>query len=378
MISKPETIDVLLPYGEMLRTFVEQPFISKSDLKAVLRSRGIFVSGSEKEDTIPIAVCCLLSPFEFGQLKECQNTKEDGQKTITRFLNWNSADTLMNAVPSDIDLEALLDENSNYCKMIGNPTFVPVANNPDHLRVDFEIERQDLSKSWATTNSVFKGSLELEKIYDGKNVKVLLKHTASETKQLNLSVSKHLKEHFENTGRIPSAGGETRILFKDFTNEQRVQFFLSLTGYNKTDLLEFKDVIDFDICPDADAGKLPNEIKWMEQKVEELKLKGKNLHETIFIKEAKYHKYLHVHQIDVKFDFSYYAAAGSCTIVFAFAGFMGESGKSAELEINVSNLVLKPEHRDVNKASVKEHISRAIEMFTLEQYRKICPQPRGA
>jgi hypothetical protein len=154
--------------------------------------------------------------------------------------------------------------------------------------MSFEMERQDRSKSWAATDSIFKGSLELEKIYDGKNVKVLLKHTAAETKDLNLNVGKLLKQYFESTGRIPTDGGETRILFKDFTNEQRVKFFLSLTGANNSNVLEFQDVVDFDICPDQEAGELPDEIKWMEQKVEELKLKGKNLHETVFIKDDSY------------------------------------------------------------------------------------------
>jgi hypothetical protein len=368
MQTTPENIDTILPYGESLRSFIEQPFISKSDLRNALRSRGVFVSGSDKEDTIPVAICCLFSPSEFGQLKECQLNREDNPKTLNRYLEWKSEASLITSVPDNLNLSELLADSAPYCKMLGNPSFVPVGNDPNHIRLDFEVERSDYTKSWARTKDTYKGSIGLEKIYDGNVLKVLITYTAEETKILGSKTDKFLKKHFETAGCVIAGSRVGKILFNDFTNENRVQFFWKLTGENQTTHLTFKDVTDFDVRPDPDSGDLPDDIKWMDKKVDDLKLKGKNLHETIFIKDKNYHKFLHLYKIETKFEFSYFAAAGTCTITFEFAGFLGSAGKMAEFEANISSLVLKSEYRNVNKLNVKEHLLRAMELFTLNQY----------
>ena len=86
MQKAPDDIDVLLPFGEALRGFLEQPFIAPADLRHTLRSRGVFLSRSEKRDTIPTLVCLLLCPREFDELRECQSSREDNPKQITRTL----------------------------------------------------------------------------------------------------------------------------------------------------------------------------------------------------------------------------------------------------------------------------------------------------
>jgi hypothetical protein len=371
MIPRINNAESMLPCGEALRTFIEQPFISRGDLRDVLRSRGIFISSSIKEDTIPVATCCLFGPLEFERLLECQVNREDNPKQINRLLDWNSQDKLIDSVPDTIDFHKIISDEHSYCKIIGDPTFVPVGQNPDHVKMDYEIERLDYSKSWASSVNNYKGSIELQKIYDGKNVSLVLTHTADETKQLGLKVGKQIENHFESTGRTATGTKAKRILFSDFTNEQRILFFLSLTGNNKTDLLDFKDVTDFDTCPDPQVGNLPQPIKWMEKRVEDIKLKGKNLHETFFIKEKEYHPFLHLHKMDAKFDFSYYAGSGSCTVSFDFVGYSGESGVNAELQTTISGLSLSPQFQQINKNSVKEHILRAIQLFTFEQYQKL-------
>ena len=49
MQNVPDNIDLLLPSGEALRGFMEQSFISPTDLKRTLRGRGIFLNRNEKE-----------------------------------------------------------------------------------------------------------------------------------------------------------------------------------------------------------------------------------------------------------------------------------------------------------------------------------------
>ena len=47
MRRRPTEINHFLPFGEMLRTFVEQSAISKGDLSKLLRARGVFTESTD-------------------------------------------------------------------------------------------------------------------------------------------------------------------------------------------------------------------------------------------------------------------------------------------------------------------------------------------
>lgn len=65
MKTQHKDIDKFLPYGELIRGFANQSYLSKSDLKKSLRKRGIFFTNSEKETLVPCISTLLLSPAEF-------------------------------------------------------------------------------------------------------------------------------------------------------------------------------------------------------------------------------------------------------------------------------------------------------------------------
>ena len=149
MIQPPADIDRFLPHGEMLRGFLEQPFLVKSDLNSLLRQRGVFVHLNEKKDTIPWLTNLILSPLEFDHLREAQNTKEDNPKVNTQTINWISDKTLVESVPDNFNINSVLDLEFSNFTVKGSPNFIHVDGNADHLLLEFEIERNDYSKNWA-------------------------------------------------------------------------------------------------------------------------------------------------------------------------------------------------------------------------------------
>jgi hypothetical protein len=291
MNKEPEDIDQMLPYGEMLRGFMEQSFISKSDLKDVLRNRGIFTHKTEKHDTIPILSSTILSPSEFDYLRECQNSKEDNPKIITQTIEWQSTEALLESIPEDFDVSSILNlEFSNY-SVVGSPIFIPVEGDPNCIRMDFSIEREDMSKSWAANKSIFPGSLELKRVKDGNIVKLVVTHTADETKQVASKTSSSLVKHFKEKGFVNSFKNLEKILFSKFLNSGRILYLLSLTQRCKSSILDFVDIVDIEFSPDTD-NTLPKDIKWMEENIKDLKLNGNSLHETLFLKGSTYHDFL--------------------------------------------------------------------------------------
>jgi hypothetical protein len=158
-------------------------------------------------------------------------------------------------------------------------------------------------------------------------------------------------------------------LFADFTNEQRIDFLWSLTGENKTDALAFVDVVDVDVCPDPEQP-LPENLKWMEARVKNLKLQGKSLHETFFIKDKACHKYLLFHRIEAKFNFEHRGATGGCNVTFEFVGY-SENSKASELQSKISSLTLGSDYKHLNSSAIRDQLLEKLEALTLQQYENI-------
>ncbi len=371
MHTTPVNIDLLLPYGEALRGFMEQPYIASADLKSSLRSRGIFLRRNEKRDTIPVLVCCLLSPQEFEDLRQRQENREDNPKTITRTLAWSSNKSVLDALPKELNLAELLFGDSVNYKVVGSPEFVPVGNDHNNVCCEFEIEREDLSKNWAATRNHFKGKLRIEKPGAGSAIRFVLTNTADETKDLNHRFVRRLTQHFKENGDVNGDSEIETIRFLNFDNEGRIAFFRSLTRGVESAGLEFVEVTDCGVCPDG-RGALPREVKWMEGHVKGLNINGVALQETVFMSEQyrAYHKLFLFYGMEAKFRFDIPVAKGICSIGFEFPDFALKKDRGIELEANISALSLDSGQSAVNRTAVKEELLRRVNDFKLARFEE--------
>jgi len=368
MNKEPEDIEQILPYGELLRGFMEQSFVGKGDLKDVLRNRGIFTRNTEKHDTIPILSSTILSPSEFDYLRECQNSKEDNPKIITQTIEWQSEETLFDSVPERLDINSVLDLEFSNFKVVGSPNFVPVDGNPDCIRMDFSVEREDMSKNWATNRSVFPGSLELKRIEEEGEIKLVVTHTANETKYVASKVSTSLVKHFKDRGYIDPSKNIEKILFSRFTNPSRIIYLLSLTESCNSIMLNFVDIVDIEFSPDTN-NPLPQGIDWMEQKIEDLKLNGNALHQTFFFRDKSYYDFLNLYKVDSKFKFDVRGLTGECVISVGFPDYGRTKNPDAEMEVNIRTMSFDITPRGVSKAEIKQTLLKEIEDQKVKNFK---------
>ncbi len=360
-------IDRFLPQGEMLRGFLEQPFLGKSDLVSLLRQRGVFVQGNDKKDTIPWITNLLVSPSEFDNLREAQTTKEDNPKVNTQTVNWDCDATLIDCVPDSFNINSVLDLEFSNFSVVGSPNFIPIKGDADHLRLDFEIERNDYSKNWANTKNIFQGSLELKKIREGKEVKLVVTHTASETKYVAAKATSGIIKHFKEKGRIAQNAEIKRIEFKDFTNSGRVHYFLSLTKNVSSALLYFEDIVDVGFSPDTNT-KLPDSMQWMEKRIEGLKLKGKGLQHTLFVKDKALHPHIHLYQVLARYKFDYRGLTGKTVVSISFPEYGRSKDVTSELEVNVKNRFFDHALKHIGKDQIIKIILREFDKLKLASF----------
>ena len=90
MNTEHNDINKFIPYGEALRGFADQKFISAAEIHRILKERGIFTFNNNKDYTVPIMQTLLLSPNEFDKVKDAFVQKEDSEKKISREIKFNN------------------------------------------------------------------------------------------------------------------------------------------------------------------------------------------------------------------------------------------------------------------------------------------------
>ncbi|MGH2292194.1 MULTISPECIES: hypothetical protein [Pseudomonas] len=372
-----EDENAILPQGESLRAYLVQPFVSKGDLKNLLRLRGVFTSQQDKEQTIPALTLSLIKPTEFVELQQLYTAKEDNPKITTQIIEWAGKETLIDSIPESIDVNKVLDLDFENFKVINAPTFFPVPGNLDAIRMDFEIERLDRSKSWADSRKRFTASIEIQKNKSEDELIVISTHTAPETKQTNRAVTQHLIKHFKEHGQIAQKAKVRRIRFCDFTNVNRFDYLLGLTRYSKFATVSFEEVVDIGLVPDEDHT-LPEELEWMQERIRGLDLHGTSLEDSEFLSNPKYRPSLLIHRLDAKFRFSLSGMDGHCVISLAFIDFNNGQNRDSEIELRTKKIDFDEARRGLDKNEAKQAILKELEFEKIEMFKRLAKLDEAA
>jgi len=363
-----DNINRFLPYGESLRAILQHPSIKDTERKQLLRMKGVFVNNADEDSTFPILITSLLSPVEFDFLKEKLQSKEDREKTITRTLDWESKSTLIAAIPDNFNIQEVIKTNFPKYKVIGNPNFKMVDNNPNKIALDFKCETANYSKAWYRGKNEFEGHVTFEKVVTTDNkVQLQIIHTSPETTDIAEKVSKNLEKHFKDNNFMNPQKEIQRILYRDFTNEERIQFFMSMTEGN--DVFTYTKATFLDIGPDP-TEMLPADIRWLElAKVRELNINGEKLHELPFLKDKNLHKFMELSEMEIIYDFQLPSVEGSCTIRFGFSGYdFKKRIGSIEFVVDIPKIYPKDEYSAVPIPSIKRQLFKEFEKFKTEKH----------
>lgn len=328
-------IKCFIPFGESIRGFANQQFISSAEINRILRDRGVFALNQEKDYTTPILQTLLLSPKEFDELVEAYRYREDSFKTISREIVWEDNVNLSSINNLPIDVESFIKKHIPTCKLQSPIRFVNVDNNPNHIKTDITIQRNDINKAWYEQTNVFAATVEF--INDNGRGRVIIKHTAPETKELAEQIVNVKIGQFKDNNIMSRKNKPKQILFSEFENSERFAFFYRLTTKMQDNVvITCKDIKDISIKPDDTCDVLPEGIDWM-QKMKRIVISGDSLGQTYFMKETKFHNSLVLWSIDALFNYSFKGEKGTFTASLGFSDY-AKKGNGSEFEIVISTL----------------------------------------
>ena len=357
----------ILPYGEYLRSLLISSLITSAQLKNLLKDKGIYLCNFSKEEMIPVLSSLVLSPEEFDILKEHQKTKEDTEKTsesrIKTIKNVKIED-IKNAVKS-FDLNKIDNTKFKNYKYKTSKVNLQEDKEKKLLTVAYEIERKQRNKSWSEQKENFKSSVTLS--LNKGNVEIIVKNnsTAKETLEINRTVINYIKKKLVDNKIISSVTDEEKILMTSMNNEQIIKFLLSFTNNENLKNIKFIDILSINIEID-DSVKLPenSKLKWMESKIQKLKLDGKKIEDIEILTKSENHKYLKCWSILAKFEYDNTIAKGDAKLEFRFSN----SGKKEFfIEITKYNFNKKL----YTQKAIKEMILKDIESIKHSKYREL-------
>lgn len=319
--ESPIDTGMILPYGEHLRGLLQNSLITESQLRTLLREKGIYFCESIKEKMVPVLSSLLLSPKEFDLLKEHQKTKEDKEKrhesrfkTELQVTTQNLKQALKSFNLNDLDTSKF----KNYKYKTPYVTFEE-DKEKKQLSVTYEIERYQRNKSFSEQVEFYKGKVILD--CNGNNLEIITKNisTAKETLDINRNIINHIKNKLVENKIIATTTKEEKILMGDMSNEKIIQFLLAFTDNAKFKSISFEDIKSIDIEID-ESIPLPEEsdIKWMESKINKLKLDGKKIEEIKLLTENTNHKYLKCWGLVAVFKYDNTIGKGNSIVEFRF------------------------------------------------------------
>lgn len=360
----------ILPFGDALRDFLNDGSISKSDLRTLVRKRGVFVCIEDKSSYVPIIVRTGITPSELIELTGNMKIRETNPKRQTQSIKCEAnTDALITAIPIDYDIQAIVQKEFSNYRLLGTPSFKKIDKDPNNIELDFEIERFDHTQTWNKNTSQFNGKVKFNKKDETLDINISLSHTSPETKEVANKITTDLIKHLKKTGCIKDNEKVQKIRFMDFTNENRIKFLQELSQKQLNSELYFKDTKDIGFSPDA-SEDFPPEISWMQEKIKKLAIQGSDLHSTFFIKDKALHKHIQMYKVEASYTFDFSDHGGTCEIVFEFPDFSSKDEKNAELIIRVTRITMRDSASNPAKAKMKETLLSQLESKKLELYKQ--------
>lgn len=358
--------EILLPTRDFLRQLIGQSSIKSTDIKNILRNRGVITYSNDKDNTAIALIKTGLSPEEFLEIKENLKTKEETPKLKTRTISWNTNQDLLDCIPENFDFFSILNDEFGTLRLSDITEFSSLNNN--HVYVEFEIERDNLISNLSKNKTYHKGRMELKLDKEDESLNISLTHTSNETMDFADRLSKKLIQKFKEDGYIKSTDEILTIKFLDFDNTSRIRFLQELSQNAKYTILKFKDTEDIHFSPDINISNLPEDITWMKDKIDDLKMKGRDLHSTFFFKDESIHPFIKLMGIRCNYLIEKDGITGTCKIEFEFSN--DKSGMPIELILKLTVLDVETNNDDITKTKLKKSIIESFEKYKLEMYRK--------
>lgn len=358
--AKQFNYDRAMLWGERLKILLNTDFISYGEILKILRDKGIFLNAKAKSDLVPLLSSCLLTPNEFTELIERSFVRESTKKysSCNFELVSNNNEWIDNITDNFDDIICAIKPEYG-CEFATTPSCI--IEDSDEIVIPYSLRVVDFSKDWIEQEIIYPAEIRIKLSDDKNKLEIQQIKTSKVTGKVNDKITGALGKSWLSKNIIKNEK-PISINFDNFNNVERIRFFLQLTS-NKIDRFIFKEVNTYDIVRDQSAGKLPDEqeIKWMEEHVDSLQIKGTDLGKTFILEQEKYYQYYFLVKMIATYEFNFGANSGKCNVEFAFSGKPSRSNDYANTIFDFSIKLISSTLEEGSKRKVTKNIIDTIQ-----------------
>lgn len=375
--NKPEepqdfNIERMLPYGDMLRQLLTQPYINKSDIVKILMRRGVFPNKSlQKIDLIPILSTSFISPSELEYLRKCQLSRANSERiSSSNIVTSDDEEAVQESVMKcDIPFEKIVKEISPNADLSSVTKFT--IHEDGSIRLKLKTKSHNISKGWAKSNTNNTTEIIINKAQShGKNAKARIDIVASsdENKKIGQKIVQHIEDSIKSDGNLRRDFTLEKTLANEFSHNNRADLLFTFfkKEINNKHNIRFKDLKNVDFVMNPSQTELKDDLLTLKDKVERSIFSGRNLQEIKYINDSKYYEYLIFTVIIADFSFSYKKIKGVFEVQYGFPGYDPlDNVDKSEFEFKITRVTPFIERNLTNKEN------HDIEAYLKEEFGRL-------
>ena len=352
----------IIPQGDVLRQLLAKSSTSETSINSLLREKGVFLSVGDKNVSVPLLMKSIISPKDFFFLSEIQKKKEDTIKYRTISIKCSR----------DFEWSEIINNHTykpNY-SVIAQPNFY-YENNLNTALLEYSIERENLLSDMYNSKTTHKGSIILNKrkISDNK-IQLSIQHnfTTKETLEVNDILISRLKEKLKDSSIINSNNDIITIKFNNFNNVNRILFFYSFIQ-DFSIYMSFKSITDINLYFDENIES-HKDIKDFLDKLDNLKLNGRELQEHILVTNKEYYPKLIFATIKLKYSFNINGIKGVTWVNIGFPDYIKSKDEFSEFQMSIEMNLDKEFKKREKEKEIRKKILDFLEKRKVESYDK--------
>lgn len=292
----------ILPYGDILKPFLNTDAITANDLKIFLAKKGIFAKNADKANLINLMTTLLFSPNELEDFKSLIDVKDKTPHTTNEHYTIKKDDSLENIFKKVNPNFDNITEGLNTKIVNTNLKFEQNAKNKSEFILNLTTEIKDPTSSLLVNTKW--GKIEIVVKKDSDRIVVVTQNTITkEDKYIANRALKLLHQEFKQIDFVEET--KIKVMFNHFSsNLERVNFLLSFTNVSSSLIFKTPDIRSIKFKFDDDT-EIPEKFKDKADKDLIIKFDGKNLTTLteLSIEDAKGSIFLEEIKVLYKFDF---------------------------------------------------------------------------
>lgn len=358
-----------LPYGDMLKPFLDSDAIKSEYLKLFLQEKGIFFRTADKTKIIQLMTSMLFSPADIESLVAYAEIKNKPLEANTIQYSLVDNNSNISESLSNINLNQSAIKDGLKADILSFDVTKPTNNN-EELVIKACVEQCNPNRQALVSKVMSTAHVIVKKDSVTNKLEITKEHNSKPARIVTERIAKQIAEQLIQRNTIEELSVE--ILFSKFTNIERINFLLSFTNIESSSVFKRFNVKSFKYMFD-EMAELPED--YLDKKGKELKfdLKGKHLDQIKELQDESLKNILLCESMAISYRFNHRGVSGYYFVVLNFSNALSNKPAPEGL-FNIKYFDAKIDNGDKAKVSNMQSFNNELKRLFNQFKKEKCTQ----